>query len=123
MAEPLLRSVHGKILRRARQRQGKTLGEVAQTAGISMQYLSEIERGRKEPSSEILAAVCRALGWSLLNLTSAAQRQYLTIGALGSEVHKFNEFSDSVPGLSSAPLRLNSHRRRSRLKIRFSSAC
>lgn len=101
MAEPLLRSVHGKILRRARQRQGKTLGEVAQTAGISMQYLSEIERGRKEPSSEILAAVCRALGWSLLNLTSAAQRQYLAIGALGSEVHKF---SDSVPGLSSAPV-------------------
>lgn len=120
MAEPLLRSVHGKILRRARQRQGKTLGEVAQTAGISMQYLSEIERGRKEPSSEILAAVCRALGWSLLNLTSAAQRQYLAIGALGSEVRKINEFSDSVPGLSSAPVEFPSAPEQAENPVQFS---
>lgn len=80
MTEPLLRSVHGEALRRARRRQGRTLGEVAGSASISTQYLSEIERGRKEPSSEILAAVCRALGWNLLTLTGAAQRLYLELG-------------------------------------------
>ncbi|WP_082057058.1 helix-turn-helix domain-containing protein [Psychromicrobium lacuslunae] len=77
MSEPLLREVHGLLLRRARLRQGKKLEEVAAAAGISMQYLSEIERGRKEPSSEILAAVCRGLGSNVSMLTKAAHRQYL----------------------------------------------
>lgn len=79
MSEPLLREVHGLLLRRARLHQGKKLEEVAMAAGISMQYLSEIERGRKEPSSEILAAVCRGLGTSVSMLTKAAHRQYLDL--------------------------------------------
>lgn len=64
----LLRRVLGRVLRRARQFQGRTLSEVARSAQISMAYLSELERGRKEASSEVLAAVCAALGIDLTEL-------------------------------------------------------
>lgn len=67
--EPLWREVLGTRLRRLRLRRGETLAETAQKAGISPQYLSEIERGRKEPSSEMIAAVAGALGANLLDLT------------------------------------------------------
>jgi transcriptional regulator with XRE-family HTH domain len=68
-AEPLWRHVLGKRLRTLRERQGRTLTEVAARAGISPQYLSEIERGRKEPSSEMIAAVAGALGTTLVDLS------------------------------------------------------
>ena len=58
----------GDALRRARLEQGRTLADVARAAGVSMQYLSEVERGRKDPSSEILAAVCDGLGIDLSDL-------------------------------------------------------
>ncbi|HKT01241.1 MAG TPA: helix-turn-helix transcriptional regulator, partial [Rugosimonospora sp.] len=64
----LLRRLIGSALRRARLRQGRTLREVAHTARVSMPYLSEVERGRKEVSSEILAAICTALGLHLGDL-------------------------------------------------------
>ncbi|MDJ0393760.1 helix-turn-helix transcriptional regulator [Rhodococcus sp. G-MC3] len=51
----------GRVLRRLRQEQGRTLDEVGAEARVSMPYLSEIERGRKEASSEVLAALCGAL--------------------------------------------------------------
>jgi len=51
----------GDALRRTRLEQGRTLADVAKDARVSMPYLSEIERGRKEASSEILAAICGAL--------------------------------------------------------------
>ena len=74
-AEPLWRHVLGKRLRTLRERQGRTLTEVAERAGISPQYLSEIERGLKEPSSEILAAIGESLDTTLLDLTAGvAQR-------------------------------------------------
>jgi transcriptional regulator with XRE-family HTH domain len=60
-SRPLLRSTLGDVLRRTRLGQGRTLADVARAARISMQYLSELERGRKEASSEILAAICDAL--------------------------------------------------------------
>lgn len=69
--EPLWRDLLGRELRRMRRERGETLTETAQRAGISPQYLSEIERGLKEPSSEMIAAVTGALGSSLLDLTSA----------------------------------------------------
>jgi transcriptional regulator with XRE-family HTH domain len=68
--DPLLRTLLGSVLRRARHDQKRTLSDVAETAGISVPYLSEIERGRKEPSSEMLAAVCGALDLDLLDLVS-----------------------------------------------------
>ncbi|TDC36443.1 helix-turn-helix transcriptional regulator [Micromonospora sp. KC213] len=69
----LLRRVIGGVLRRVRQRQGRTLREVAQAAGVSLPYLSEVERGRKEASSEVLAAICRALGINLSDLLEEAR--------------------------------------------------
>lgn len=73
-AEPLWRHLAGHELRAARQRRQETLARVATRAGISVQYLSEIERGRKEPSSEVLAAVTGALELTLLDLTVAVTR-------------------------------------------------
>ena len=69
---PLLRDVFGLLLRRARLRQGRTLAEVAREARVSTQYLSEVERGRKEASSEVLAAICGALDVELPDLLRAA---------------------------------------------------
>ncbi|WP_101949493.1 transcriptional regulator ClgR [Mycobacterium sp. 3519A] len=57
----LLREVIGDVLRRARTEQGRTLREVSDTARVSLGYLSEVERGRKEASSELLNAICGAL--------------------------------------------------------------
>jgi len=64
----LLRHAIGATLRRIRQDRELTLREVADEARISMPYLSEIERGRKEASSEILDVVCRALDMTVLDL-------------------------------------------------------
>jgi len=78
-AEPLWREAVGRELREERRRQGRTLHDVATDAGVSTQYLSEVERGRKEPSSEILAAVTGALGLRLLDLTSGVTRSLGTL--------------------------------------------
>ena len=79
-AHPLLRDVFGILLRRARLRQGRTLAEVAHRARVSTQYLSEVERGRKEASSEVLAAICGALDVDLPALLMAAGRELSTAG-------------------------------------------
>jgi transcriptional regulator with XRE-family HTH domain len=63
-----LREAVGEALRRRRLAQGRTLREVAAAAGVSLTYLSEIERGRKEASSEVLEAVCAALDLVLADL-------------------------------------------------------
>jgi len=57
----LIRRLLGDVLRRKRQDEGRTLRQLAAAARISPGYLSEIERGQKEPSSELLAAICDAL--------------------------------------------------------------
>ena len=57
----LLRRLLGDVLRQRRQRQGRTLREVSADARVSLGYLSEVERGQKETSSELLAAICTAL--------------------------------------------------------------
>ncbi|MFC0028270.1 helix-turn-helix domain-containing protein [Micromonospora chaiyaphumensis] len=64
----LLRRVIGDALRARRQGQHRTLREVSSAANVSLGYLSEIERGHKEPSSELLAAICDALGARLSEL-------------------------------------------------------
>ena len=63
-----LREAVGEALRRRRLAQGRTLREVAAAAGVSLTYLSEVERGRKEASSEVLEAVCAALRLGLAEL-------------------------------------------------------
>ena len=64
----LFRRLLGDVLRRHRQRQGRTLRDVAAAARISLGYLSEVERGRKEASSELLASLCEALNVSLADV-------------------------------------------------------
>ncbi len=66
--EPLWREALGRRLRARRAERGETLARIAARAGISPQYLSEIERGRKEPSSEMIAALAGALGTTLADL-------------------------------------------------------
>jgi transcriptional regulator with XRE-family HTH domain len=61
----LLRSHIGSALRAARIEQGRTLRDVAKSARVSLGYLSEVERGHKEASSELLNAICSALDLSL----------------------------------------------------------
>lgn len=61
----LLRRELGDVLRHQRQAQGRTLRDVSAAAKVSLGYLSEIERGEKEASSELLAAICAALGLQL----------------------------------------------------------
>ncbi|MBL1084643.1 helix-turn-helix domain-containing protein [Streptomyces actinomycinicus] len=70
--EPLWRDLVGEVLRRERRAQERTLKDVADAARISLPYLSEVERGRKEASSEVLAAAARALGLGLGDLLSLA---------------------------------------------------
>ena len=68
----LLREVIGDVLRRARTEQGRTLREVSDSARVSLGYLSEVERGRKEASSELLSAICGALDVPLSRVLSDA---------------------------------------------------
>lgn len=65
----------GQVLRGVRHDQGLRLADVASLAGMSPQYLSEVERGRKEASSQVLAALTRALGLSLVDLAGALARE------------------------------------------------
>ena len=97
----LLRRVTGLALRRARLEQGKRLRDVAATARVSVQYLSEIERGRKEASSEVLAAVCAALGWQLLDLLDAIRRELI-----GVEVRVVDARIERAPSAVGSQIRL-----------------
>ena len=83
----VLRHILGAELRRRRIEQKRTLLDVSGVARVSLGYLSEIERGRKEVSSECLAAICSALGTSLASVLSAvsteiALREHATVVAL-----------------------------------------
>ena len=60
---PLLREEIGQVLRMVRRSQGRTLREVSTSAQVSLGYLSEVERGQKEASSELLASICNRWQW------------------------------------------------------------
>ena len=85
----LLRREVGDVLREKRQHQGRTLREVSASASVSLGYLSEVERGEKEASSELLASICRALDLPLaemlsdvadrVSLAEAAQQQLTAV--------------------------------------------
>jgi transcriptional regulator with XRE-family HTH domain len=91
---PLLRTIVGGVLRRTRLSQRRTLADVAASARISMQYLSELERGRKEASSEILAALCRALRLDLSELLAAVGHDLLDQRGRRSGVVRLGAFRD-----------------------------
>ena len=73
----LLREVLGDVLRQARITQGRTLRQVSDAARVSLGYLSEVERGRKEASSELLSAICDALDVPLSQLLTDAGEQLI----------------------------------------------
>lgn len=70
--EPLWRAALGGQLRSERRDRDERIVDVAARAGVAPQYLSELERGRKDPSSEVLAAVSGALGLTVVDLTHRA---------------------------------------------------
>jgi len=70
--EPLWREVVGEQLRAERVGRELRIVDVAERAGVAPQYLSEIERGRKDPSSEVLSAVSGALGLTVHEITRRA---------------------------------------------------
>jgi transcriptional regulator with XRE-family HTH domain len=81
----LVRELIGESLREERVSQGKTLREVSRNARVSLGYLSEVERGQKEASSELLAAICAALDLPLsvvLNVVSEKMASYESVTAL-----------------------------------------
>lgn len=80
--EPLWRHVLGDRLRELRRERGEILTETASRAGVSPQYLSEMERGLKEPSSEMIAAVAGALDTSLGELALSVAE---TLGVASAE--------------------------------------
>ncbi|MEU6085106.1 helix-turn-helix transcriptional regulator [Streptomyces sp. NPDC047108] len=85
--EPLWRDVVGDVLRRERLAQKRTLKDVADAARISMPYLSEIERGLKEASSEVLAAAAAALGLGIADLLALGHHEIIRLtGARGTPV-------------------------------------
>ncbi|KAA8740989.1 XRE family transcriptional regulator [Corynebacterium tuscaniense] len=83
--EPLLREALGMSLRAFRADKGVTLRELASQARVSPGYLSELERGRKEVSSELLASVCVALGTTVSELLMEAAAN-LSLQAMADEL-------------------------------------
>ena len=88
----LVREVVGDVLRLVRTSQGRTLREVSDSARVSLGYLSEVERGRKEPSSELLNAICVALKVPLSEVL---------IGA-GERMAREESAASGAPGLPGA---------------------
>ncbi|MGO1510686.1 MAG: helix-turn-helix domain-containing protein [Actinomycetaceae bacterium] len=95
--EPLWRHLVGGRLREERHTRGERLTDVAERAGVSPQYLSEVERGRKEPSSEMVAAISSALDLTLLDLTRSVAEQ---LGAVG----EVRALGPAHPAAPAAPL-------------------
>lgn len=83
-AEPLWREALGRRLRALRLERGEKLIDTASRAGVSPQYLSEVERGRKDPSSEMIAAMAGALDVTLIDLTEQVAGDLRFVTALGS---------------------------------------
>jgi transcriptional regulator with XRE-family HTH domain len=104
---PLLRTMVGDVLRRTRLEQRRTLADVASAARISMQYLSELERGRKEASSEILAALCCALRLDLSELLAAVGRDLLDQRTRPSRIVRLESYRDSDPRSRTGALALD----------------
>lgn len=96
-ARPLWRHALGEVLRRERLDQDRILTEVAATAGVSPQYLSEVERGRKEASSEVLGAVADALGLELADVVGRVA------GRLGSRTPARADAGSSAPVSAPVP--------------------
>ena len=104
LPEPLWREVLGQRLRALRAERGETLAETAERAGISPQYLSEVERGRKEPSSEMIAVMAGALGTTLADLVAAVTEELRAFQVIGNRASRLDRASGM--GSPSGPVAL-----------------
>ena len=98
----LLRRVIGDALRARRQGQHRTLREVSTSARVSLGYLSEVERGRKEASSELLAAICEALDVPM----SEVLREVSDNLALAEAVSSVEHLEPVVAPVAPGPMRV-----------------
>jgi transcriptional regulator with XRE-family HTH domain len=98
----LLRHMLGDALRRLRLRQGRTLREVSAAARVSLGYLSEVERGQKEASSELLASICGALGAPLSQVLREVSDGF-ALAELQSEPVYAGGAAPVEPALNGAP--------------------
>ncbi|MDP9317530.1 MAG: helix-turn-helix domain-containing protein [Actinomycetota bacterium] len=92
----LVRRLLGDVLRQERLRQGRTLRDISAGAQVSLGYISEIERGQKEASSECLAAICNALDVPLSVVLADVSGEIAREEAAGSRIA-------SLPALASSP--------------------
>ncbi len=92
---PILRNELGDVLRGARLTQGKTLRDVSSDARVSLGYLSEVERGQKEASSELLASICEALDVPMSSLLRDVADRFSVAEALAVAV--VPTIPDTVP--------------------------
>lgn len=100
-SEPLLREALGATMKEFRSQSGFTLRELAKMANISPGYLSELERGRKEVSSELLASVCHAMGVSVASvILESADMMALDAAAAQLAETMGNEGRVAVPSRS-----------------------
>lgn len=100
--EPLLREAIGRRLRALRLARGERLIETAARAGVSPQYLSEVERGLKEPSSEMIAAISGALHTSLVDLTAGVASDLGFVGT-GAQEQRIRSAETDTAGRVAAP--------------------
>ena len=101
---PLLRTMVGDVLRRTRREQGRTLADVAAAARVSMPYLSEVERGRKEASSEVLAAICESLGIDLSDLLAGVWRDLAQLRTRHARFERAAQAQPAEPAQSAQPV-------------------
>jgi transcriptional regulator with XRE-family HTH domain len=95
----LVRRLLGDVLRQERLRQGRTLRDVSASAQVSLGYISEIERGQKEASSECLAAICAALEVPLSAVLADVSSEIAREEAVGSRVAALSTFAGTRGGV------------------------
>ena len=100
---PLLRTTLGEVLRRARLAQHRTLADVARAAKVSMPYLSEVERGRKEVSSEVLAAICDSLRIDLPDVLAEVGRTLVGARTGRDRIARLDAIGDRATRLRAIP--------------------
>ncbi len=105
----LLREEIGDVLRDARRQQGRTLREVSTVARVSLGYLSEVERGQKEASSELLASICGALDVPLSSVLRAVSEKFaraegLSVTGVAVPDTVPADLADGLPGLRGSGL-------------------
>jgi transcriptional regulator with XRE-family HTH domain len=98
---PVLRNEIGDVLRDARLLQGKTLRDISSGARVSLGYLSEVERGQKEASSELLASICVALDVPMSTILREVSDRFAAAESL-SNVPVMPTIPDTVPELLSS---------------------